>query len=131
MLEQKQSFLASKSTLFLRYLLFLIVISLSISLVRSFIKITKADTQIQAVKNKITNLKNENSQLTSQITSVESEFFVEKQARDKLGLAKKGEIVLILPNDIESLNLLSQTEIEDKPEFPKTNFQKWLEIFDF
>ena len=130
MQEKKENFIASKLNIVIRYGLFLIVISLIISLSRSIIKLTKAEDKIQDVKNKIISLKKGNEDLNNQISRMESDFFIEKEARDKLGLAKKGEIVLVLPpsNNYESLiNIDSEAE----PNLPLPNYKKWLKIFNF
>jgi len=57
---------------------------------------------------------------------VQSEFYLEKVAREELHLAKPGETVVIVPsNQIVSDSAIqqSQSEIKEKP-----NWQKWWEV---
>ena len=130
MQEKKENFIASKLNIVIRYGLFLIVISLIISLSRSIIKLTKAEDKIQDVKNKIISLKKGNEDLNNQISRMESDFFIEKEARDKLGLAKKGEIVLVLPSS-ENYESLINPDSTTEPNLPLPNYKKWLKVFKF
>lgn len=130
MQEKKENFIASKFNIVIRYGLFLIVISLIVSLSRSIIKLTKAEDKIQDVKNKIISLKKDNQNLQNDISQMQSDFFIEKQARDKLGLAKKGEIVLVLPPN-ENYDALINQNNEAKPTLPLPNWKKWLKVFNF
>lgn len=56
----------------------------------------------------------------------QSEEFVEKQARDKLNMAKEGETVVILP---EGEGVLGEVEISRERQEPI--WKKWLGVFGF
>lgn len=75
------------------------------------------------------NLQAQNSELKSELSEASSAFYSEKQARDKLGLAKEGEIVLVLPegNKLESLSPLSDFVEKEEEWIP--NWRKWLDLF--
>ena len=65
--------------------------------------------------------KKENNFLQQKLSYVKSNEFVEKEARDKLGLVKDNEYIVIAPDE----------EME-KEEFIKTedpNWKKWLKLF--
>jgi len=68
-------------------------------------------------------LKAENEKLNQDLEYTKTEEFKEKEIRDKLGLAKEGEAVVILPKDNESDK---REEIRDKS---KANWEKWRDIF--
>ncbi len=98
----------------------------------SFIKSIKRDHQakllIQKTENKLQKAKKENEELESTLEFTQSEQFIEEQLRNKLGLAKEGEIVLVLPDD-ETLKKLAPTIPEEQEEKPLPNWKKWMNLF--
>lgn len=66
-------------------------------------------------------------ELKKQLEYVKSSEFVEKQAREKLGLAREGEVVVILPENVEEIIRGNQSEISAHQEIP--NWKKWLKLF--
>jgi len=66
--------------------------------IKSYYTINLSQKEIRKVEEKLEQLKLENQKLKEQINSLEDPFYLEKMAREKLGLAKEGEIVYkILP----------------------------------
>jgi hypothetical protein len=60
---------------------------------------------------------------------VESDFYRQKEARDKLGLARSGETVIVLPNE-EILRRLSPRKADSQVENQKEpNWKKWANLF--
>lgn len=106
-------------------LIFMILIS---SLFKSINRIKVGNTVIEKTKAKIEKSEAENQKLSDQLKVIQSEEFMEKQLRDKLGLAKEGEIILVLPEAdiVRKLSPQIPIEVEIKP---KSNWQKWLELF--
>lgn len=66
-------------------------------------------------------VREENQVLQKQLAEVTSPGYVEKQAREKLNLAKAGEVIVILPEVTPAL--------EAKPARELANWQKWLNLF--
>jgi len=62
-----------------------------------------------------------------QLEYVKSAEFLEKEAREKLGLAREGEVVVILPENVEELISANQPQISENQEEP--NWKKWLKLF--
>ncbi|EKE05737.1 MAG: hypothetical protein ACD_19C00182G0065 [uncultured bacterium] len=104
---------------------FMILIS---SLFKSVARIKVGDAVIEKTKAKIEKSEAENQKLADQLKITQSEEFMEKQLRDKLGLAKEGEIILVLP-EAEIVRRLSPQIPEVEEIKPKANWQKWWEIF--
>ena len=104
---------------------FMILIS---SLFKSVARIKVGNAVIEKTKAKIEKSEAENQKLADQLKITESEEFMEKQLRDKLGLAKEGEIILVLPEPeiVKKLSPQIPMEVEIKP---KSNLQKWMELF--
>ncbi len=66
--------------------------------IKSYYTINLSQKEIRKVEEKLEQLKLENQRLKEQMNSLEDPFYLEKMAREKLGLAKEGEIVYkILP----------------------------------
>lgn len=108
-------------------LLVLLLILIS-SFTKSIKRIREGDLLIKKTKVKIEKLNEENKILEEQLRITQSEEFVEKQLRDKLGLAKEGEIVLVLP-DNETLKKLAPVIPSEEEVTLKPNWKKWLELF--
>lgn len=104
---------------------FMILIS---SLFKSVSRIKVGNAVIEKTKAKIEKSEAENQKLADQLKITESEEFMEKQLRDKLGLAKEGEIILVLPEPDIVKKLSPQLPIDEEAK-PKSNLQKWVELF--
>ena len=91
----------------MRKKLFLILVIVESSLllfwgIKSYYTINLSQKEIRKVEEKLDQLKLENQGLKEQMNSLEDPFYLEKMAREKLGLAKEGEIVYkILPAPAE------------------------------
>lgn len=110
------------------YFVVLILLLLTISLVRNILRVSQAGDREKIVGSRVENLKEENEKLKKELEKIESEAYVEFQARDKLGLAKEGEIVVVLPDD-EILRKIAP-QIEDEEEvLPDPTWKKWLKLF--
>lgn len=105
-----------------------IFLVLASSLVKSLKRIQMGDSVIEKTKIKISKVEEENRRLEEQLNIVRSEEYLEKQLRDKLGLVKEGEVVLVLPEP-DIVRKLSPQIPEEEELKPKPNWQKWLEMF--
>ena len=77
---------------------------------------------IGKAQQELTYEKQKNHVLKSQVSHVESREFIEKEARDKLLLAKEGEQQVLIPQ-----GLVQKKVQEDKDDTP--NWRKWWELF--
>ena len=111
-----------------KYLGLLLLIGLSTSLVRSYQKAAKTKALVEREKKKIEELKSQNEKLEEDLARVKSEEFIEKQLRDRLGLAKAGEIILVLP-DAETLKKLAPKVGEEVETLPDPPWKKWVDLF--
>jgi cell division protein FtsB len=68
----------------------------------------------------------ENEELKKQLGYVKSTEFVEKEAREKLGMAKEGETTLILP---ENLNQVIESREKETKQEQVPNWKKWAQFF--
>jgi cell division protein FtsB len=110
------------------YGLLFMAIFLSFSLVRNIVSFTKSQQALKKEEVLIAELEREVASLEGQVKLVNTQDFVEKVARDKLGLAKEGETVVVLPEDEVLARLAPQ--IPDSEDFlPEPNWQKWMNLF--
>lgn len=105
--------------------IFLILVS---SLVKSLKRIAEGRAIVMRNEAKLEKIQKENEKLEEQLKIIQSDEFVEKQLRNKLGLVKEGEIVVVLP-EAEIVKKLSPVIPEEEEVKPKPNWQRWVELF--
>src|SRR3989339_2001789 len=94
--------------------IFLILVS---SLIKSLKRINEGKALVKRNEAKLEKIQKENERLEEQLKIIQSDEFVEKQLRNKLGLVKEGEIVIVLPEDdiVKKLSPVIPEEEEIKP----------------
>jgi cell division protein FtsB len=98
------------------------------SLMRNILKISEAKKKIEKERIKVENLKKENEELERKLQETSGIEFMEKQLRDKLGLAKEGEIVIVLPEEKVLEQLVPQIP-EEEETLPDPIWKRWLKLF--
>lgn len=106
----------------------LIIVLMTLSIIRNIGKITAIRKEVDAERQRIEKLKIENEELQKRISETQSDEFVERQIRDKLGLVKEGEIVMVLPDE-EVLRSLAPKLDYEEDSLPDPNYIKWLKLF--
>lgn len=89
----------------------------------------QAKSSLNQSKEALDKLEDENKELQRQLENVKTERYSEKEARDKLNLAKEGEIVLVLPDDDVLRKLSPRRKEEQEHLLPDPNWKKWLSLF--
>lgn len=109
--------------------LILIVLSFFVSLTRDLYRFFAFGEKITVSEKRIQELKLEKEELERQLRYISSDGYKEIQIRDKLSLAKEGEIVIVLPDE-ETLRKLSPRRSLPQTKYePKANWEKWKEVF--
>ncbi len=111
------------------YALIFFVFLFGLSLFRNILKINEAKNRIRREKEKVIKLEEEGKVLEEELKKMQGNEYLESQLRDKLGLAKKGESVVILP-DSETLRKLVPEIPDEKDYLPDPPYIKWLKLFD-
>lgn len=109
------------STIFL-FIGFYLIVSFS----RDLWSLVQKEGEIQKSNLRLEKLELENEQLKRQGQIVQSPEFIEKEAREKLGFAKEGETVLILPENLQEKTGFNQSQVSSQ-EIP--NWEKWRRLF--
>jgi cell division protein FtsB len=87
-------------------------------------KLWRINNKEKSIKQKLQRLQQENQHLKSRLEFVQSEDFVNLEARQKLGLGKKSDIVYILPTP-----LLQPSQISKETNQPPPNWKQWWQLF--
>lgn len=111
-------------------LLLLLILAFSFTLSRNIQRIRAINRLIEEREEKIMKLKRENEEFEAKLKEQSSQEFIEKQLRDKLGLAKEGEIVVILPPEDVVRSFAPKFE-KDVETLPDSNWKKWAHLFGF
>ncbi len=107
----------------INWLLLILVIMLGVNVVRSFIRISYRDEIVKSTYDKLQQVKDESESLKRKLAEVESNQYIEQEARNKLNLGKDGEIALIIPSISPDVGP-SPTPIDKS-----SNLVKWLKLF--
>lgn len=113
-----------KRTWFILAILFSLYLIVSLS--RSIWQLYKAGDQVfEAEKVKQAEV-SRNLELKKELEASKSGDFVERAARDKLNMARPGEVALIVPDVKKQEN----SEQENKIIVEEANWRKWIRLFE-
>lgn len=87
------------------------------------VQLTNTDT-VTTLEQDLQMKKYDNEFLKQKLSYVKSNEFVEKQARDKLGLVKQGEFIVIGPGPVQKQKNEPLQIQDDTP-----NYKKWWKLF--
>ncbi len=100
----------------------LIAVILSVNSARKILSFRGTSQKVSEAGQKLEQLKKENEALKQDLEYKKSDGFKEKEIRNRLGLAKEGETVVIIPREANGKEGNSN-------EVQKENWKKWKELF--
>ena len=112
------------SGLFVLFLCFILLWAF----LKNVARMNRVRENVEEAEGRVGKLKQEGEELEAKLEVVKGEEFVEKQLRDKLGLAKEGEIVIILPED-EIVRKFAPKQTREEEVLPDPNWKKWIKLF--
>lgn len=86
----------------------------------------KVSQRLRAETEELIGLQKKNEELKNKLTEVQSLGFLEKQARDKLNLARPNETIMVVPK--EQLDKVLGV-MEEKKQEVQAYWQGWLKLF--
>lgn len=110
------------------WLTLVLSVLLLLSVVRNTKRVLNIRQEVENDKQKVEKLKKENEDLVAQINRNQGPEFIEKQVRDKLGLIKQGEKLVVLP-DKDTLRKLAPQIPQEKNTLPDPIWKRWLKLF--
>lgn len=99
---------------------------------RSLKRTWAIDQEIEKLENEAQQIERENATLREKITYFSSANFQEREAKEKLGLKKTGEQVVIikaLPETDDAHALIPTIDTGRTAEFRSPNYYKWWKLF--
>jgi cell division protein FtsB len=85
-------------------------------------RIVKSGERVKQAEVELQQAKTEQEELKKRLIEVQSPEFVEREARDKLGFGREGEIILVLPQDVEMPN--DEGQMTNTP-----NWRLWWDLY--
>lgn len=110
------------------YLGIFLTIIFSISLARGVSRVRLVKDEIAKRQAEVAKMERDNEILKEELAKVQSPQYIEKEIRNKLGLVKTGEIIVVLPEP-EVVKSLAPTIPEDDIAPPDPNWKRWLRLF--
>lgn len=112
------------------YIILIFSLLFIISLLKNSWRLFHADERLKTAEKKLAELKKENQTLQEKFQFYQSDQFIESQIRDKLQMAKPGETIIILPENLSRESSKSGSESNQTTDKELSNWQKWLKIFN-
>src|SRR3989339_2037947 len=109
---------------FLLFFAVLVSIVLAINSTKRILGLRTNSLSVREAEKQLEKLKQENEALTQELEYKKTDQFAEEEIRNKLGLAKEGEAVVILPKEGNK----EQLTIDDG-QLTKPNLEKWQRLF--
>lgn len=95
----------------------------------TFDSIWQTSKKKDALNQQILGLKDQRKALEDKFLVINSDEFVEKEARTKLSMKKEGEEVYLVPStEAQVAEKVDYTETEARPAKKQSNFAKWVEL---
>ncbi len=110
------------------YGLWLMIVILGFSVIQNIGKFLQIKSDIRSEQAKIAKIQEQNQTLEKQLASSQDLSFVEKQVRDKLGLAKPDEAIVVLPDE-DTLRKLAPQNSSENNSLPDPNWKRWEKLF--
>lgn len=106
-------------------LIVLVCLVVAYSLIKQIIEATKSGERLAKATDEVYRLEKKNKELKQKISQVQSSEFLEAEIRNRLGLAKKGETIVIIPEDKLKL-VLGATQ---SAQIRLPNWLGWIKVF--
>lgn len=104
----------------------LIVLILIYNLITQIVATLKSGDRLDLATEKLHQLEVKNKEIKNKLEEVKSQTFIETEARNRLGLSKEGEIIVIIPDEKIDL-ILGHNKKEEKSRLP--NYLGWWKLF--
>ena len=128
MKNKNLGFLEVKFKSVLEYAIWFLVVLLLISTVRNIGRVISIRKQVEVERQKVEKMQADNAKLQTQIAEAQGQDFIEKQIRNKLGLTKEGEAMVVLPDE-SIVRSLAPSLTSEEETLPDPNWKKWQKLF--
>src|SRR3989338_4358319 len=113
----------------LTYLIMLVSLLVSGKLTRDIVKLWRADERLIEAQAELTKVQEEQLKLKRELSEGEGELWWERQVRDTLRMAKEGEVVVVVPDEVknQSGGAADLNPVDGVGE--ESNLTKWVKAF--
>lgn len=114
----------------LNWLIIIVGLILIVNISRSILDLSGRNKIVEEAELRVNKKEEENAILRDKYYEVTRDEYIEEVAREKLGLGKEGEVVVVLPKSIkEDDSILGQAEGDEKQTEPQPVWRQWAELF--
>ena len=106
----------------------ILFIFLLVSLIRNISIMATGDRRIAEEEAKLEEVRKKNAELKTKVAKISTPEYLEKQARDRLGLVKEGETIVVLPEE-ETLRKMAPKFEREEEVLPDPTWKKWVKLF--
>lgn len=117
-----------KSKKIIGYTIWGLVVILVVSTIKNISRVTAIRSEVDKEKQRLEKMQADNTKLQEQINEAQSEEFIDKQIRDKLGLTREGEAIVVLPDE-EIIRNFAPPKVSEEQTLPDPNWLKWKKLF--
>jgi cell division protein FtsB len=110
------------------YAIWGLILILALSVFKNIGRTAQISNQIRTEKAKLSKIQADNNKLVEELAQTQNPNFIEKEIRNKLGLGKAGEAIVVLP-DAEILRKLAPQTPSEVDTLPDPNWLKWKKLF--
>ena len=128
MLERLFQAITHRLKVYSSYALLVVILLLIVSLARNITRTVEVQKRIEKKEQELQKLEDKNQELKEELRILTSDEFTERQLRDKLGLVREGEYIIVLPDE-EVLRTLVPEKEDEPEELPLPTWEKWLDLF--
>ena len=105
------------------FMAMLVGVILAVNSAKRIHSFSQTSQKVREAEDRLEALRKENEALKNELKYKESGEFAEKEIRDKLGLVKEGEAIVVIPQESEK-----ETQKSGK-EDTRPNWEKWKDLF--
>lgn len=128
MSDRKSEAFRFKFKKLLAYAIWILVAILLFSTVKNINRVISIRKQVEEKRRKVEKLEADNAKLQVQIAETQGSEYIEKQIRNKLGLTKEGEVMVVLPDE-EIVRSFAPPHTVEEESLPVPNWEKWVHLF--
>lgn len=107
-------------------LIVLVILVIAYNLIIQIMEATKSGERLSQAAEVVYRLEIKNKQLKKKLSQIRAPEFIEEEIRNKLGLAKKGETVVVIPEEKLKLVLGASSSAQN---IRLPNWLGWLRVF--
>lgn len=112
----------------LAYLVMGLSLVVSVKLVKDIIKLRSADKRLIDAETELLSTKQEQEEVKKQLAEVEDSSWREKQVRNVLKMAKTGEVVVVVPEEVVKQAAQAEEVAKVAEDEDLSNPQKWWRV---